>query len=222
MRHVVLGACALAVLFVWALPSAAEPTILGPTGLIVNPTADLTQVEHGWIALNFFDNSDNSVWTANVTGSVADNFELGLGAVHPDDGDDGITFFLKWLFLPEEENFPGGAVGVTATDIAGDSSQTWYLVASKFFYFGDKVTESASMHGGVSYITGADDEGIEFFGGMDFEFMDDFFAIAEYTSDENSIFEGFTYGVRYYFDLHLTGQAALIDGDLHIGASYIF
>jgi hypothetical protein len=223
MRRVVL----LAGLFVlitmmWALPSVAEPTILGPTGLIVNPTADITPVDHAWIALNFFDNNDNSVWTTNVTGAISEGFEISLGAVHPDEGDDGITAAMKWLFLPESENAPGAAAGVTFSDIAGDSVTTMYLVASKFFYLGKEASENASFHGGVFYTSGDLSEDVEFFAGLDVEVMQNLLGIAEYNSDDDSIFNGFTYGVRYYIGPEFTGQAAFIDGNLHIGGSYIF
>jgi hypothetical protein len=220
MRHVALAAGVIVFMILSALPVAAEPTMVGPTGLIVNPTADVTPADHAWLALNFFDNDGNSIWTANVTGSVSDNFEIGAGAVHPDEGDDGITFFVKWLFAPEAENWPGGAAGITVTDIAGVNSAQWYAVASKFFYFGESSSENASVHGGISYVTGDGDD--NFFGGMDVEIVKNLLAIAEYNSDKSSAFEGFTIGARYYFDPQFTGQAAMIDGDLHVGASYVF
>ncbi len=222
MRRVVILAGSLVILFLWVLPVAAEPTILGPTGLIVNPTADITPVDHAWIALNFFDNNDNSIWTTNVTGSISDGFEISLGAVHPDDGEDGITLGAKWLFLPEGENAPGAAGGITFTDVAGDGVTTFYLVASKFFYLGTDASENASFHGGLTFTSGDANEDIAFFGGIDFEFMENLLAILEYNSDDDYVFDGLTYGVRYYLGPEFTGQAAFIDGDLHIGASYIF
>ena len=178
MRNVVLAAGILAVLFGTALPVAAEPTIFGPTGMIVNPTADITAVEHAWIAMNFLDNDDNSLWTLNFTGSVSEEFEVGVGAVHPDDGDDGISFFVKWLFMPEAENSPGAAGGVTVTDAAGENTTMLYVVASKFFYLGEYASENASVHGGISYVTGSGSDEFEFFGGLDFEVVENVIAIA--------------------------------------------
>jgi hypothetical protein len=222
MRNVSILAALLTTGMIFAFPVWAEPTITGPTGLIVNPTADITPADHAWIALNFLDNGSNSIWTANVTGSVADNFEIGVGAVHPDSGDDGISFFIKWLFMPEEENWPGTAAGVTITDIAGDNTTMWYAVASKFFYFGESASENASVHGGVSYMSGSGDENFEFFGGLDLEMFDNMLLIAEYNSDQETIYQGFTYGVRYYLDPQVTAQAGFVDGDLTVGASYVF
>ncbi len=222
MRKALLVAGALVLFFCATLPAMAEPTVFGPTGLIVNPTADITAQEHAWIALNFLDNSDNSLWTVNITGAVSEDFEVGVGAVHPDDGDDGISFFVKWLFLPEEENVPGGAAGITLTDVAGDTSTMYYMVGSKFFYVGSGASENASVHGGLSYVTGDGDDQFEFFGGVDVEIVKDWIAIAEYNSTENAVYEGFTYGVRHYFGPQLTGQAGFIDGDLHLGASFVF
>jgi hypothetical protein len=222
MRNIVLVVCISVMFFGLTLPAFAEPTIFGPTGLIVNPTADITPAEHAWIALNFLDNDDNTLWTANITGSVSENLEVGVGAVHPEDGDDGISFFGKWLFLPEEENMPGAAGGVTITDVAGENSTMFYAVASKFFYLSDEASENASIHGGISYVTGDGDDEFHFFGGLDVEVMEDLIAIAEYNSQDNAVYEGFTYGVRYYFGPQFTGQAGFIDGNLHLGASYVF
>jgi len=222
MRNVVLSAGVIAVFLALTAPVAAEPTIFGPTGLIINPTADITAVEHAWIALNFLDNDDNSLWTMNITGSISEEFEVGVGAVHPDQGDDGISFFLKWLFLPEEENMPGAATGVTITDIAGDNSEMFYVVLSKFFYIGENASENASVHGGLSYVSGDGDEEFEFFGGVDVEIIENFIAIAEYNSEDSSVYDGLTYGVRYYFGPQFTGQAGFVGGDLHIGASFVF
>jgi len=222
MRNVVLAAGALAIFVAMTLPAAAEPTIFGPTGLIVNPTADITAVEHAWIALNFLDNDDNSIWTLNVTGSVSEQFEVGVGAVHPDDGDDGISFFVKWLFAPETEGFPGAAGGITITDVAGENTTMYYVVASKFFYLGEYASENASIHGGISYVTGSGEDDFGFFGGMDLEIIENLIAIAEYSSDDRQVYEGFTLGARYYFGPEFTGQAGFIDGDLHVGASFVF
>ncbi len=222
MRKVVLVAGILVLFFSMAIPAAAEPTIFGPTGLIVNPTADITPQEHAWIALNFLDNDDNSLWTMNFTGSVSEEFEVGVGAVHPDEGDDGISFFVKWLFLPESENVPGAAAGLTVTDVSGANTTMYYVVGSKFFYLGEDASENASLHGGISYLTGDGDDEFEFFGGIDIELFENLIAIAEYNSDEGSVYEGLTYGVRYYITPQFTGQAGFLDGNLHVGASFVF
>jgi hypothetical protein len=124
--------------------------------------------------------------------------------------------------MPESENRPGGAAGVTITDIAGANTTMWYAVASKFFYFGENASENASLHGGISYMNGEGDENFEFFGGMDLEMFDNMLLIAEYNSDQKTIYQGFAYGVRYYLDPQITAQAGFVDGNLHIGASYVF
>jgi hypothetical protein len=222
MRNVAMWAIFAGLFLAVSSPTLAEPTIVGPSGLFVNPTADIPAQEHAWIALNFLDNDENSLWTLNFTGAVSEEFEVGVGAIHPDDGDDGISFFLKWLFLPESEKLPGAAGGVTVTDIAGFNSTTFYAVASKFFYLGDNASENASVHGGLSYVTGSGDDEFEFFGGLDVEIVQDLIAIAEYNSDEGAFYEGWTYGVRYYIGPQFTTQAGFIGGDLHIGASYVF
>ncbi len=222
MRQLLTAAAALVFLLLWVMPATAEPTILGPTGLIVNPTADITPVDHAWIALNFFDNGSNSIWTTNVTGSMSDNFEVNIGAVHPDEGRDGITVGLKCLFMPESENAPGAAAGITFTDIAGDNVTSYYVVASKFFYLGDNASENASIHGGVTYVDSDGGDDFDFYVGLDVELVEKLIAILEYSGENTPYFDGFTYGARYYVGTQFTAQAAFIDGDLHIGGSFIF
>lgn len=222
MLRALLASCVLAMFFFVNSPVSAEPTIFGPTGLIVNPTADITPLEHAWIALNFLDNDDNSIWNANLSAALSEEFEAGVGVIHPDNGDDGFSFFLKWLFAPETESWPGAAGGVTVSDVSNENSAMWYLVASKFFEFGEHSGQNASLHGGISYITGDSVDDFEFFGGFDFEFAENMIAIAEYNTSDRQIFQGFTYGLRYYFGPRFTGQAGFIDGDLHIGGSFVF
>jgi hypothetical protein len=222
MRNLLMVAMFLILMAFFAVPAHAEPSITGPTGLIVNPTADVTPTDHVWIAVNFFDNDKNTIWNANVTGSISENFELGAGIVHPDAGNDGFNCFAKYLFSPETEQWPGGAVGVTVVNIDSYNAVTYYVVGSKFFTFGKEATENASLHAGASYVTGDGNDQLNFFGGFDAEVMDNLLAIIEYNSDDSSIFNGLTYGARYYFSPKLTGQAGFIDGDLHLGASYVF
>ena len=69
MRNVAMCAIFAGLFLAVSTPTLAEPTIVGPSGLFVNPTADITAQEHAWIALNFLDNDDNSIWTLNFTGS---------------------------------------------------------------------------------------------------------------------------------------------------------
>jgi hypothetical protein len=223
MRRVLFaGFVFAAFFFINLLPVMAEPTIFGPTGLIVNPTADITPLEHAWIALNFLDNGDNSIWNANLATAISEEFEIGVGAIHPENGDDGFSFFVKWLFSPETENFPGAAGGVTVTDVSNENSAMWYVVASKFFELGEHSGQNASIHGGLSYVSGDTDEDFEYFGGFDFEFAENMIAIAEYNSSSREVFQGLTYGLRYYFGPRFTGQAGFIDGNLHIGGSFVF
>ncbi len=222
MRNVVLVICALVFSLMIAHPVAAEPTIFGPTGLLVNPTADIAAEEHAWIAINFLDNDGNAIWFAEATGAISENLEAGIGAVHPDDGDDGITFFAKWLFLPEEENMPGAAAGLTVTDIAGNNQSMYYVVFSKFFYIGENASENASIHLGGCYMTGDNDDDFEFFGGVDVEIVEDMILLAEYNSDDESLYQGLAFGVRYYVGEQFTMQGGLVDGDLLLGTSFVF
>ena len=94
-----------------------------------------------------------------------------MGGVHPAAGGNGVNFFAKWLFSPGNKTAPGGAVGVTVSDVAGNHMDDFYVVGSKFITMGNKATENASVHGGMSYLTDTKNTHFVAFGGFDVELV---------------------------------------------------
>ena len=217
-------------------PSAAfaEPTVTGPSGLIVIPTADVTPIDHAWIGLNFIDldtlilpdlgTEGGTMWTGTLTGGLSDNFEVGLGFSLQEESDNGILFNAKFLVVPEDEEawYPAVALGGKFTKVAGKNDTSIYVVGSKFFWLEDKGYYGGSVHLGLDYSKPVDDWELYVFAGADLSFTEELIAIIEWHQDDDAFGHGFTYGMRYYFNDTTTGQAGFIDGDLTIGGSYIF
>jgi hypothetical protein len=213
----------------------AEPTVSGPTGLIVNPTAETAPVDHMWVAINFIDLDtiilpDQSVlggtaWTGLLTGGITKEFEMGLGFIMQEDSDNGILLHAKYQILPDNEDewYPALAVGGTLSDYSGDRTSSVYMVLGKFFWVADKGYYGGGIHGGLEYVNPkARDWELQYFLGADLSFTEQIIGIVEFSQEEGGFGDGFTYGVRYFFNDTTTAQAGFIDGDLTIGGAYIF
>lgn len=206
--------------------AAAEPTIEGPSGLLVSPTADVATPESAWIGGNYIqwkgNDIDSTIWTYTITGGISENFELGAMGTFAQDADDGFGVNAKYLLMKEDPKMPGVACGIVYTDV-GNTVTRLYLVGSKYYTADNNSTQKAmSFHGGVGYLNGDNiDNEWTFWGGADFNLSDKFIGIVEYI-DADEGYNGFTYGVRYYGAENWTAQAGMIDGNFMLGASVIF
>ncbi len=226
----------LSVFLFLMLPVAAlaEPTINGPSGLFIAPTADIAPTDHAWIAINFLDLDTiimpdqsvegGTVWTALLTGGIADNFEVGLGFNLQEESSNGVLLNAKFLIIDDnpDEWYPAVAMGGMLSQFSGENSTTFYAVASKFFWVSEEGYYGGSCHFGIDLAEINDDWELEYFAAADLSFTEDIVAIAEWNEDNDMFGDGFTYGVRYYFSDTTTGQAGFVDGDLTIGGAYIF
>jgi len=207
--------------------ASAEPSLYGPSGLILNPTADIATPESAWIGVNNLswdeEGLDSSIWTYTLTVGVSEEMELGAMGLYASDADDGFSLNAKYLLIVEDEEMPSIAAGFTYSDITDGQISTFYLVASKYFMADDiDINKAMSAHGGVCYRTGdAIEEEWDFWGGVDFNLSEKIIGIVEYSDDEEGI-DGLVFGVRYYANETWTAQAGMIDGNLIIGSSYIF
>lgn len=106
------------------LPAQATPTVLGPTGLMFVPTADV--LPNG--GFNF---ALNRAWETNYLTfnmSLIDNLEFGVTALSGDGWSDTLAN-LKFRLMPETKTGPAVAVGVN--DLADDDGRDAYVSLTK-------------------------------------------------------------------------------------------
>jgi hypothetical protein len=166
-----------------------------------------------------------TAWTGLLTGGLTDNFEAGLGFMVQEESANGILLNAKYKILEdyEDEWHPAVALGGTMTTYSGNRDANIYLALSKFFWMAEKGYYAGSIHAGLDYVHPEDgDWDLQYFFGADISFTEDIIAIIEWSEEEGGFGDGFTYGVRYFFNDNTTGQVGFIDGDLTIGGSYIF
>ena len=226
MKKIIIIVSAFIGLYMLCGIAAAEPTVEGPSGLLVNPTADIATPQSAWVGGNYIQWSegdfDSTIWTYTLTGGISENFEMGAMGMNQTDGDNGFGLNAKYLVLKEDPSKPGIAVGIDYTDV-GSALTRFYVVASKYYSADDTKNQKAmSFHAGLGYWNGQDiDNEWTFWGGADFNFTDKIIGIVEYLDAKES-FDGFTYGVRFYGNESWTAQAGMIDGNFMLGSNFIF
>ena len=229
MKRYLISTLALFFLFTFAGFVSAEPSFNGPTGLIISPTADITTPESAWLGANYIDYSnsgvDSSLWSYTLTGGISEVFEIGVAGFYSSSASDGFGLNAKYALVLEGEETPGISIGLIYNDMSGDSVTNFYIVGTRYFQADDlNVDRAVGIHGGVGWLDSAwvNDE-FNYWGGLDFNIADNMIAIAEYISTfgptDNDVF---TFGVRYFANETWSGQAGLVDGDMTIGASFIF
>lgn len=102
----------------------AAPTVYGPTGLMLVPTADVLGNGNFNFALHQW--TDNSYLTFNT--SMIDNLEFGVTAVSWRGGSDAMAN-VKFRLMPETKQGPALAVGVN--DLTDSNGRDAYLVVTK-------------------------------------------------------------------------------------------
>lgn len=114
-----------------ASPALAAPSLTGPTGMIMTPTADVPQA----FSAGVYQLDEARTGILNLTPLT--NLEVGVALLDPDHGGDRTSFHAKWGFLPETAVTPGLAVGVE--DFGDEYDRTPYIVASKSLPLGFRV-----------------------------------------------------------------------------------
>lgn len=115
-----------------AVPASAEPTVLGPTGLVRIPSADALVLDE-WNAAYFFfvPAVGKEVRTNDIVANlgVANGAEIGVSATHNADDENNTLINGKYEFAGETLNHPALAVGIL--DLTDSIDTTVYLVMSK-------------------------------------------------------------------------------------------
>jgi hypothetical protein len=205
----------IAVLVVAAGPTAAwgSSSLLGPTGLLLIPTADslgATQWNVGgsWLTS---DTEDVAALYANV-GLGIKGLEVGASWVNPEDADAEVLVNAKFL-LPQPVPLKLSlAVGVI--DITDQVDSTPYVVFSHMIGGGVVLREGAfsapQVHVGIG---GGQLDGI--FGGISAKLSDRFDVMAEYDGDNLNL------GAKLPLSANVQVTAAALDGldDFGVGVS---
>lgn len=228
MRRIIILVSAAILFIAFCGIASAEPSIWGPTGLLNIPTADIATPESAWISGNYIDYSsdalDDTIWTYCLLGGISENMELGIAGYYHSDADDGFGINAKYALLLEDDEMPGVSLGFNYMD-SGDQITQVYLVASRYFQTDDLSLEDAvGIHGGIGWLdSDLYEDDYSYWGGIDFNLDEQILGIAEYVSvygpEDN---DALSFGVRYLANEQWSAQAGWIDGDLHLGAAFIF
>lgn len=125
VRRMILLTLSLGLLVIGAaLPALAWPSVGGPTGLILTPTADT--LHNGGFNFGLFRRSDVNYLSFNM--SMMDNLEFGVTGASADHRSD-VWANVKFRLVPESRQYPAVAVGVT--DLLDDQDRGAYVVITK-------------------------------------------------------------------------------------------
>jgi hypothetical protein len=175
------------------LPVAASPTLFGPTGLLVTPTADTPGTAKidlgGWYA-------DDVAKTASLNAGIGAGLEV---------NGEGILS-AKWRF--RQDNLVQPAVAVGVMDLTDEFEITPYVVVQKDFKLaGYGVTAHAGYARPDSLLDG-------FFGGAEATFASKYKVMAEYDGDDLNA------GVRFPATDRLEITAGKVKDGFAVGAMF--
>jgi hypothetical protein len=180
-------------------PALAAPSFLGPTGLVLIPTADALGKSGFNVGLFRFDAEDRgdvNMYAANI--ALDEHFEIGFTRRKPEYFSSETFLNGKYVFHRETEAHPAVAVGVI--DFTGEVDTTAYVTVSKVlgreyrWRYGEVV--SPRLHFGVG---GGQLDGI--FGGISAAVAKRVMLMAEYDSNDLNLGAHFSLGRN--FKVHL-------------------
>ena len=209
MKTLFTGLLCSAVVLGAVCGASADPSMLGPTGLIFMPTAD--SLEQGQVEgfVNYIDLDEDEVTAFGANAGVGMGVELGISSRHG--GGSATIFNAKWNFMKETTMSPGIAVG--AINLAGDDDFsddiTPYVVLSKRLSLPES---NLALTGHVGYLSGDYDELMI---GASVDLTPKVQIVADYV-------DKFAVGVRFAVTDDLKLGVATRDGDMMFSASYKF
>jgi hypothetical protein len=207
---VLIGALGLAL----AGRVSAAPSLFGPTGDLVIPTAD-TLAQSSWNAhVHAVDASGNVETTFGVNYGLAKQLEFGVTGFHVKGIGTKALFNAKYTVLPESAKVPGIAVG--GLDMAAQigSDPGIYVVASKSLssLLGGQMTKY-NLRGHIGY--GAKSVfNDDIFGGVDLQVTPKIQAMAEWLN--GNLFAGGRLGISS----GVRAELGSYDGHIGGGISY--
>ncbi len=186
---------------------AADPSLYGPTGLVVMPTADSLGFgqANGFVNYLDFDGDDSTVFGANA--GVGMGIELGIASLH--NGGSETIVNAKWNLKRETLLTPGIAIGVIdiTESLKGDMEP--YVVLSKRL---SVPASSVAVSGHLGYVAGDWDEVMI---GASVDLTSKLQLMADYIDD-------FSIGARYAVTDDFKVGVSSVDGNMMLSASYRF
>jgi len=193
--------CALIALVSTAFPAAASPSLFGPTGLLLTPTADTPGPMEVQLGGWFANDLANSISATSGEGS---GLEATAGWVDLDDEGSEEVFSTKWRFRQDSLTQPSFAVGLI--DITDQFDMTPYVVVQKGFHLGGNgVMATAGYAQPGTLLNG-------FFAGAELTLGGKYRALAEYDGDDVNA------GVRFPLSKRIEITAGMIRDDFAASA----
>lgn len=202
MRHTSVPTMVAVVALVTA-PLGAAPTLLGPTGLLITPSADTigtagVQVG-GWL-------TDDVANSASVNVGIGPGLEVTGAWVDPDGGDDEGILSAKWRFRQSSLTSPAVAVGVI--DLTDQFDLTPYILVQKGFDVGGNgITALAGYAHSDSLLDGL-------FAGAEMTISERYKVMVEYDGDDLNA------GVRFPVKDKLDITAGIVRDGFAVSAAY--
>ncbi len=202
-RTSVLATIGVAVLALVTAPLGAAPTLLGPTGLLIAPSADTVETARaqlgGWLA----DDVANSV---SLNAGIGPGLEVTGAWVDPDHGDGEGILSAKWRFRQSSLASPAVAVGVI--DVADQLDLTPYIVVQKGFEVGGNgITALVGYANSDSLLDGV-------FAGAEMTINERYKVMVEYDGDDLNA------GVRFPYKEKLDITAGVVRDGLAVSAAF--
>lgn len=193
---------------------SAAPSLYGPTGLLVIPTAD-TLAQRSWNAHVHVVDTNQTLTTFGVNYGVAKQFEIGVSGWDVSGFGTKALFNVKYAFLMETAKVPGLAVGGVdlASQIPGTDPGV-YVVASKSLssLLGGGLAKY-NLRGHLGY--GANNVfGDDVFGGLDMQVTPKIQAMVEWLNGN------LYFGGRVGVGPGIRAELGSYDGDFGGGISY--
>jgi len=198
------GMAVAVALFALTLPAAAAPSLQGPTGLLVTPTAETlnaSEYNAAFFTFEMGEGNDARVLAANL--GLSRGAEVGFANIRPDYGSSETILNAKWRFQAEQGGKPALAVGVI--DLGDEIDMTAYLVASmplsKVLEVSKKGVSTPRLHVGIG---GGMLDGL--FAGVSVVVAERWTLMAEYDTEDLNL------GARYALQDGIRLHAGWIDG----------
>jgi hypothetical protein len=224
-----------AALMAIATAAYAYPTLYGPTGLAVTPTAAIQPMGQFNIAVDYANTDPDETIPVRVLYGIGESFEV--GATYFEAEDNAWDINGKWLTPLTLGGFDW-ALGAVYVDMDAGSAQNLYFTGTRALTEGDDTMPALAGTIGLDYIKTDPDAAngtskVRIMAGLDAMFANNICASLEYRTEGSGIDAeaGKTIAVRYAFTDALSGQLGfsntfgLIAGDdmeLFAGVNYAF